>query len=36
MKSDWNLVKITRRGEGVSADVVAVRQLFLGLQILVQ
>ena len=36
MKSDWNLVKITRRGEGVSSDVVAVRQLFLGLQILVQ
>ena len=27
---------ITRRGEGVSSDVVAVRQLFLGLQILVQ
>ena len=36
MKSDWNLVKITRRGVNVSSEFVRIRQSFSGLHLIVQ
>ena len=36
MKSDWNLVKIIRRGVNVSSEFVRIRQSFSGLHLIVQ